>query len=210
MALKKLPGGVVVETTAGAWLNEAAGVNLEAIHRQLGVRGEAAADRAELAAANAVRAFDAVLAMSGIGPTSPVDAQTAALIGQAGTLTRKALDAAVAAARVTPFGVRVDAYGVVGDGVADDTDAFHAAASAAATLGVPLVLRGGMTITINSYKQLPDHLILHTNGAVFRQQSPMGRVPVLGFGNHPTVVGGLHVRTLGGEGINGAWQLVEP
>ena len=45
---------------------------------------------------------EAVLAMSGIGPTSPVDAQTAALIGQAGTLTRKALDAAVEAARVTP------------------------------------------------------------------------------------------------------------
>lgn len=35
MALKKLPGGVVVETTAGARLNEEAGVNLEAIHRQI-------------------------------------------------------------------------------------------------------------------------------------------------------------------------------
>ena len=50
MALKKLPGGVIVETDGGARLNEAAGVNLEAIHRQLGARGEAAADRAELAA----------------------------------------------------------------------------------------------------------------------------------------------------------------
>ena len=35
MALKKLPGGVVVETTAGARLNEEAGINLEAIHRQI-------------------------------------------------------------------------------------------------------------------------------------------------------------------------------
>ena len=35
MALKKLPGGVIVETDGGARLNEAAGVNLEAIHRQL-------------------------------------------------------------------------------------------------------------------------------------------------------------------------------
>ena len=46
MALKKLPGGVVVETTAGARLNEEAGVNLEAIHRQLGAQIAAAMDEA--------------------------------------------------------------------------------------------------------------------------------------------------------------------
>ena len=46
MALKKLPGGVVVETTAGARLNEDAGVNLEAIHRQLGAQAAAALDEA--------------------------------------------------------------------------------------------------------------------------------------------------------------------
>ena len=126
MALKKLPGGVVVETTAGARLNEEAGVNLEAIHRQLGVRGEAAADRAELAAANAVRAFDAVLAMSGIGPTSPVDAQTAALINQAETLTRDAVESVIQAALDTGP-VHVSRFGAKGDGVADDTAALVAA-----------------------------------------------------------------------------------
>ena len=47
MALKKLPGGVVVETTAGAWLNEAAGVNLEAIHRQLSGAAAAALEQAK-------------------------------------------------------------------------------------------------------------------------------------------------------------------
>lgn len=46
MALKKLPGGVVVETTAGARLNEDAGVNLEAIHRQLAGAASAALDEA--------------------------------------------------------------------------------------------------------------------------------------------------------------------
>lgn len=35
MALKKHPGGVLYETDGGAWLNEEAGVNLEAIHRQI-------------------------------------------------------------------------------------------------------------------------------------------------------------------------------
>ena len=61
MALKKLPGGVIVETTAGARLNEEAGVNLEAIHRQIGVTAAAGAvagaaaeaDRAEAAAKDA-------------------------------------------------------------------------------------------------------------------------------------------------------------
>lgn len=46
MALKKLPGGVIVETEAGARLNEAAGVNLEAIHRQLAGAAAAAMDAA--------------------------------------------------------------------------------------------------------------------------------------------------------------------
>ena len=53
MALKKLPGGVVVETDGGARLNEEAGVNLEAIHRQL-VAGAAAGAKAEADAARAV------------------------------------------------------------------------------------------------------------------------------------------------------------
>ena len=61
MALKKLPGGVIVETATGARLNEEAGVNLEAIHRQIvaGVDdrvGQAAAGVIEEAAAEADRA----------------------------------------------------------------------------------------------------------------------------------------------------------
>ena len=47
MALKKLPGGVIVETTDGARLNEDAGVNLEAIHRQLGAQAAAALEQAK-------------------------------------------------------------------------------------------------------------------------------------------------------------------
>ena len=46
MALKKLPGGVVVETTDGARLSEDAGVNLEAIHRQLSGAAAAALEQA--------------------------------------------------------------------------------------------------------------------------------------------------------------------
>ena len=46
MALKKLPGGVIVETTDGARLSEDAGVNLEAIHRQISGQAAAAMDAA--------------------------------------------------------------------------------------------------------------------------------------------------------------------
>lgn len=60
MALKKLPGGVIVETEAGARLNEEAGINLEAIHRQLAGQSAATADalntKADVTALNAVRA----------------------------------------------------------------------------------------------------------------------------------------------------------
>lgn len=47
MALKKLPGGVIIETDGGARLNEDAGVNLEAIHRQLAASIDALADATE-------------------------------------------------------------------------------------------------------------------------------------------------------------------
>ena len=60
MALKKLPGGVVVETDGGTRLNEAAGINLEAIHRQLSGATSATVDalktKADVTALAEVRA----------------------------------------------------------------------------------------------------------------------------------------------------------
>ena len=153
----------------------------------------------------ALRAAEAVMGMAGIGASSPIDSQTAALVRFPTTLTHEAVRSVIeeVGVQARPLGLHAEDLGVKGNGVADDTTAFHAAAARAAKLGVPLVLRGGMTVTINSYKQLPAHLVLHTNGAVFRQQTPMGRNPVIGFGEHTTVVGGLHVRTLGGDNCQG-------
>lgn len=153
----------------------------------------------------AMRAAEAVMGMAGIGASSPIDSQTAALVRSTTTLTHDAVRSVVqeVGVQARPLGLHAEDLGVKGNGIADDTTAFHAAAAEAVKQGVPLVLRAGMTITINSYKQLPDHLILHTNGAVFRQQTPMGRAPVIGLGEHSTVVGGLHVRTLGGDNCQG-------
>lgn len=153
----------------------------------------------------ALQAAEAVMGMAGIGASSPVDSQTAALVRSTTTLTHDAVRSVVqeVGVQARPLGLHAEDLGVKGDGVVDDTTAFHAAAAEAVKQGVPLVLRAGMTVTINSYKQLPAHLVLHTNGAVFRQQTPMGRNPVIGFGEHTTVVGGLHVRTLGGDNCQG-------
>lgn len=153
----------------------------------------------------ALQAAEAVMGMAGIGASSPVDSQTAALVRSTTTLTHDAVRSVVqeVGVQARPLGLHAEDLGVKGNGIADDTTAFHAAAAEAVKQGVPLVLRAGMTVTINSYKQLPAHLVLHTNGAVFRQQTPMGRNPVIGFGEHTTVVGGLHVRTLGGDNCQG-------
>ena len=153
----------------------------------------------------ALQAAEAVMGMAGIGASSPVDSQTAALVRSTTTLTHDAVRSVVqeVGVQARPLGLHAEDLGVKGNGIADDTTAFHAAAAEAVKQGVPLVLRAGMTVTINAYKQLPAHLVLHTNGAVFRQQTPMGRNPVIGFGEHTTVVGGLHVRTLGGDNCQG-------
>ena len=146
----------------------------------------------------------ALLKRDKLDPASVTDGQTAALINQADTLTRKAVNAVVETAKVSAFGVRVDAYGVVGNGVKDDTDAFHAAASAAATFGVPLVIPAGMSIGISSYKRLPEGLTMHTNGSSFQQLTPsVLRAPVIGLGPRSTVVDGLIVDTLGGDACQG-------
>ena len=117
------------------------------------------------------RLVESLAALTGTTAQTPVDGQTAALISQADSLTHRAMMEVLSTIRL---GVRVDEHGVVGDGVTDDTTAFHAAASAAATFGVPLVIPAGFSIGISAYKQLPDGLVLVTNGAVFQQIVPMG------------------------------------
>ena len=66
MALKKLPGGVVVETEAGARLNEDAGINLEAIHRQLGAQAAAALDEARRTRWTATRDHTLIFAVEAV------------------------------------------------------------------------------------------------------------------------------------------------
>ena len=75
MALKKLPGGVIVETTDGARLNEEAGVNLEAIHRQI-VAGAPTTEAAKAEAGRAKAEADRAAAVYAATPLGPTDLDT--------------------------------------------------------------------------------------------------------------------------------------
>ena len=153
----------------------------------------------------AMRAAEAVMGMAGIGASSPIDSQTAALVRSTTTLTHDAVRSVVreVGVQARPLGLHAEDLGVKGNGIADDTDAFHAAASAAAKAGVPLVIPAGFSIGISSYKRLPEGLTMHTNGSSFQQLTRMGRAPVVGLGPRSTVVGGLRVQTLGGDACQG-------
>ena len=75
MALKKLPGGVIVETTDGARLNEEAGVNLEAIHRQI-IAGAPTTEAAKAEAGRAKAEADRAAAVYAATPLGPTDLDT--------------------------------------------------------------------------------------------------------------------------------------
>lgn len=65
MALRPLPGGVIYDDKAGSRLDEPAGRNLEAIHRQLGKQSSAALDVAETALERAKAARQIVFDQDG-------------------------------------------------------------------------------------------------------------------------------------------------
>ena len=75
MALKKLPGGVVVETDGGTRLNEEAGINLEAIHRQI-VAGAPTTEAAKAEAGRAKAEADRAAAVYAATPLGPTDLDT--------------------------------------------------------------------------------------------------------------------------------------
>ncbi|ATW62937.1 tail spike protein [Corynebacterium phage phi674] len=93
----------------------------------------ARATSAESSAGNAVTRVEALEAMGGLSPESPVDGQTANLVTQAGTLTRDAVNATVHAGSGS---VSVTSFGALGDGVADDTEAINAAIQYAYSQGI--------------------------------------------------------------------------
>jgi len=94
MALKKLPGGVVVETDGGAYPNEESGVIFEAIHRQI-VAGVPTTKLAQEAAATAESAANRAVTV-----LSSVEARLAALEQDTGNV--KITSASVKSATLHP------------------------------------------------------------------------------------------------------------
>lgn len=107
MALKKLPGGVIVETDGGARLNEEAGVNLEAIHRQLGAQSAAALDalktKADITALNGVRATAQAAQSTALDARATANAASS-VAGSAQTAAGNAVDRVTALESAAGFG----------------------------------------------------------------------------------------------------------
>ena len=158
MALKKLPGGVVYETDGGARLNEEAGVNLEAIHRQLGA--QAAAALAALATKADIKALDAVRATAQAAQSTAHDARATAnaassVAGSARTTAGNAVDRVTALESAAGFGPSTPVDGQTASLVLQpDTQTRAAVGDAvAAGLGVNLyrptgLVRAGIASTV--------------------------------------------------------------
>ena len=96
------------------------------------------------------RIVESLAGMSGVGAESPVDAQTAALVAQLDSLTRREIVSLIQE-RLGSGQVHISRFGAVGDGVTDDTAALKAAASSGREVhfdvGAVYAFRGPITLT---------------------------------------------------------------
>lgn len=148
--------------TIGADATEAKQAASEAVSAKTAAKESAtqAHESAEIAsgvagiAGNLSNRLTGVESMAGIGPSTPVDGQTANLIEQPHTLTKAALSALFVGK--ADLSVNVKDYGAIGDGVADDTAALQAAESAARSLGAILFMPSGRYKTTSTFTVRTD------------------------------------------------------
>lgn len=137
----------------------------QAVDDELGEAVQTAVDAAE-SADDKVDTYTARLAaveaLGGLSTESPVDGQTASLIEQPDTLTRKAIEA-ISKIRTAS----VKEFGAVGDGIADDTDAINLALST----GLPVELHDGETYLITSTINHVGDVVLFCQGNATISQS---------------------------------------
>ncbi|WP_293954911.1 glycosyl hydrolase family 28-related protein [uncultured Corynebacterium sp.] len=108
--------------------------------QQFASSADARAASAEDKADNVDARMDAIEVMGGLAPGEPVDGQTANLITQPETLTRRAVSAAIAE---TAGVISVGDYGAIPDGTTDNTGAFNAAMAAARSEGRKVYVPAG-------------------------------------------------------------------
>lgn len=132
MALVRLPGGVIYDDVTGTRVNEPQGVNLEAVHRQLGAQATAAMDalktKADIAALNTVRATaQAAQATALDARTTANTAQATSTDARATAQTARATSLDARATATTASSVAGSAQTAAGNAVARVT-ALEAAA----------------------------------------------------------------------------------
>ena len=135
--------------------------------------------------------------MQGVSANSPDDSKLASFISNTESQSRKKLDL------IYRDALPIQSFGVVGDGVTDDTTAFKTAIKAAADSGLPLVIPRKLVIGIAASITFPEGLRLYTNGAKFKALVPLGRAPLFSVKSFSNIEGRLRIETLGGEACQG-------
>ncbi len=116
------------------------------------------------------RGFQGIQGLPGVNAT-PADEAVAGYISTGGTsATQSAADARYGSTMYAP------AYGVVGDGAADDAAAFAALLNTAATFGASVTLEAGSTLLVGATIAPPSGTRLFGNGAEVKKKSTLAGV----------------------------------
>ena len=127
--------------------------------------------------------IDQLSSMGGVGPSTPIDGQTSALIDSPNTLTRFSLETVIKSVvgsglldsiyrKNTDKGVHLEQLGAYMDGVKDDSDAVDRGLMLSASMGVPLIVPQGKRILLSKQISMPSGASINGNGSTFYWTQP--------------------------------------
>lgn len=127
--------------------------------------------------------IDQLSSMGGVGPSTPIDGQTSALIDSPKTLTRFSLETVIKSVvgsglldsiyrKNTDKGVHLEQLGAYMDGVRDDTDVVERGLMLSASMGVPLVIPTQKKVVLSKQISMPSGASISGNGSTFYWPSP--------------------------------------
>lgn len=128
----------------------------------------------------------------GVPVSASTDASTAPLFTDPKSLSRRSFYDTIGMSH----GIRVETFGAIFDGVADDGPALAQALEAAAKFGVPIVFPAGKVLGINNPVRIPAGTTIFTNGSRLRSMRATGGHNVY-ISSNVSIFGGLKLITTG-------------